>query len=121
MHLQIYRRAGGVPLSPWTHTELLLRLQKWFSSNCDGTWEHQRGVLIRSTDNPGWWVKIDVSGSDLEGCHFEEVRVGNADAADPQPPWMRCYLESGVWNGAGDFTRLAEIVDRFLKWAGYEE
>jgi len=121
VYLQVHRGLGGLSVNSWPANDLLLRLQKWFSSQCNGTWEHQRGVSIESTDNPGWWIKINIAGTDLEDCEFEEVRVGMGDDSDPQPPWMRCYIKDGVWNGAGDFTRLPEIVDRFLSWAGFDK
>jgi hypothetical protein len=92
-------------------------LQKWFSYQCDGTWEHHHGVVIQSCDNPGWWVKIDLHGTPLEGKPF--TRFTNGLDADGQPEtdkWMTCYVEKGVWNGAGDRRRLNHILLAFLDW-----
>ena len=51
--------------------ELLLKLQKWYASQCDGHWEHSSGITIESMDNPGWWVKINLKGTSLENKKFE--------------------------------------------------
>jgi hypothetical protein len=95
---------------------LLQRLRAWFEAQCDGEWEHHRGISIQSTDNPGWWVKIDVVGTALEGKPFAPVQRGGARTMDPQPPWLHCFLEEGVFNGAGDPTTLEEILEIFLEW-----
>lgn len=92
------------------------RMKQWFTSHCDGEWEHQNGVIIQTTDNPGWWVKIDLRGTELLGRSFEEVQRGEL-SLDPQPPWLRCYREGDVFNGAGDPTTLEEILNIFLDWA----
>ena len=36
-------------------------IEDWFSSKCDGDWEHQFGFTLESTDNPGWLVTLDMS------------------------------------------------------------
>lgn len=34
-------------------------IDSWFHSKCDGNWEHQAGITIETTDNPGWWMTFD--------------------------------------------------------------
>jgi hypothetical protein len=98
--------------------DILEDLAKWFAAHCDGEWEHTSGVKIDSCDNPGRWVKIDLVGTELEGRRFESVLRGDVVGnTDPQPPWLHCYTENGVWNGAGDSSTLAEILATFLSWA----
>ena len=98
--------------------DILDDLQKWYISNCNGEWEHQQGVSIESCDNPGWWVKIDLTGTELLNKPFEPVVRGDVIGnLDPQPPWLHCYIEGDKWNGSGDATTLAEILRIFLKWA----
>jgi hypothetical protein len=96
--------------------EALQQLQAWFAKRCDGEWEHDHGISVQSTDNPGWWVKISLSGTPLASKPFDEVRRGDL-SMDPQPPWLRCYVEDGTFNGAGDVTTLGEILTIFLEWA----
>lgn len=97
--------------------DTLTRIQGWFESQCDGDWEHHRGISIRSCDNPGWWVKVDLTGTPLEAKKFESILRGDPSSLDPKPPWLRCYVEDGVFNGAGDPTTLGEILEVFLNWA----
>jgi hypothetical protein len=96
---------------------LLRDLQRWYARHCDGTWEHHQGVRIESLDNPGWWVTIDLSGTELAGRPFgrvaENVDAGGWPAGDR---WLCCYVEDGVWHGAGDETKLAAILRAFLMW-----
>ena len=97
--------------------DTLQRLQAWFEKHCDGEWEHHHGVSIRSCDNPGWWVKIDLAGTRLEGQSFTPLQRGKVASLDPRPPWLHCFVEGGVFNGAGDPSTLEEILEAFLAWA----
>ncbi|WP_035898448.1 Imm53 family immunity protein [Labrenzia sp. DG1229] len=36
------------------------QIEKWFAANCDGDWEHQGGLTIKTLDNPGWSVRLDL-------------------------------------------------------------
>lgn len=94
-------------------------LSRWFASQCDGVREHHHGITIQSTDNPGWWVKIDLAGTSLAGKPFAEIADGLDARRHPLgDDWLSCYVREGVWNGAGDVARLDEILARFLDWAG---
>jgi hypothetical protein len=96
----------------------LSRMQLWYSQQCNGEWEHHRGVLIQSCDNPGWWVKIDLAGTTLEDSSFERI-AENVDSAGFQQGqrWLDCKVADGIWHGAGDETKLEHILDIFLSWA----
>lgn len=96
----------------------LSELARWYARHCDGTWEHQRGISIQSTDNPGWWVKIDLNGTALVRKTFVPVAVGiDAQGHPAAKRWLHCAVRNEVWEGAGDETRLEDIIDRFLAWA----
>ncbi len=43
----------------------LMIIDKWFTDNCDGLWEHHRGLKIETTDNPGWLMTIDETIDEL--------------------------------------------------------
>jgi hypothetical protein len=96
---------------------VLAGLAEWYQQRCNGLWEHDHGVSIQSTDNPGWWMRIDVRGTDLERKTFVEVKRGNFEGLDPQPPWIHCGVENAVFSGAGDPMTLNEIIETFLNWA----
>jgi hypothetical protein len=93
-------------------------LQQWYLKQCDGEWEHRCGVKIESCDNPGWWVKIDLVGTALEGKRFEPIKRNvSQDGLAQGYRWMSCEIIESVWNGAGDARRLNHILLEFLNWA----
>ena len=98
--------------------DVLVALQKWFESQCDGDWEHQHGIKIETCDNPGWWVKIDLTDTPLHSRPFTAIaeNVG-ADGFPDGPRWLHCQVKEGVWQGAGDETKLTLILQAFLTWA----
>lgn len=76
---------------------LLQALQAWYATQCDGEWEHNHGIEIESCDHDGWWVRIGLVGTDLQGRAFEPIAL-NVDASRFQQGdrWLCCYVESGV-------------------------
>ena len=94
------------------------RLQAWYFEQCDGEWEHASGISVESTDNPGWWVKIQLRGTPLAGRAFTEL----AENVDPNrfalgSRWLSCRVEGDTWHGAGDETQLERLLVEFLSWA----
>jgi hypothetical protein len=97
---------------------VLVDLTQWYAAQCDGEWEHVRGITIRSCDNPGWWVEIDLLGTALSERRFEASSEGVDEEGHPTAEsWARFYVQNGVWHGAGDASRLEEIITRFVRWA----
>ena len=95
--------------------DLLLRLQKWYESQCDGDWEHQYGVRIDTLDNPGWLVKIDLEGTELQDRPFVDVVEGIGLESHPeQSQWVHCSVRDKVWQGACDSTQLGRVLKIFL-------
>jgi hypothetical protein len=41
-------------------------LDEWFGKQSNGDWEHQSGIELTTTDNPGWWLEIDLDGTSHE-------------------------------------------------------
>ncbi len=98
--------------------ELLRALQDWYASQCNGEWEHRYGIHVDSCDNPGWWVRIDIAGTNLASREFHPV-AENVDANGYQQGerWHYCHVDGEVWHGAGDETKLPLIIQTFLTWA----
>jgi hypothetical protein len=42
-------------------------LEHWYATQCHGDWAEDRGVMIESLDNPGWMLRVDLRGTELEG------------------------------------------------------
>lgn len=98
--------------------DTLFRLSRWYARHCNGEREHHHGVSIQTTDNPGWWVKVDLAETDLADRAFAAVSEGiDVQGFPAEPRWLHCQVKDGQWQGAGDETRLAEILGRFLAWA----
>jgi len=90
----------------------LARLQRWYSSRCDGDWEHRLGVRIETLDNPGWIVKIELKDTPLEGTEFPEVR-----GLDDEREWIDCRTTGSEFRGAGGPHMLGAIIEIFVRWA----
>ena len=94
------------------------RLDRWYINQCNGDWEHQYGIVIETLDNPGWWVKIDLIGTSLEGKEFEEISEGINKSHHPiSDDWIHCRLDNNKFDGAGDPIKLERIISVFLDWA----
>jgi hypothetical protein len=90
----------------------LLELQNWYKSNCNGEWEHQYGVQIETLDNPGWMLKVNFKGTDLEGRSFNEISDETSDS-----DWYFCYVKDNQFEGVGDPDKLEFLLKTFAVWA----
>lgn len=94
------------------------QLQAWYQSQCNEVWEHRYGIKIDTCDNPGWWVKIDLCDTLLAAKPYESVSLNvDSDGHQTAESWLDCKVTELVWEGAGDPTRLEEILRHFLDWA----
>ena len=93
------------------------RIQEWYARQCNGDWEHSYGVKIDTLDNPGWWVKIELTGTDLEGKTFEAIQKGLQENGHPsEKEWICCSVKGNLFDGAGDSSKLEMILQTFLDW-----
>ena len=89
------------------------RLVVWFQSQCDGDWEHGDGIVIESMDNPGWWIKIAVEGTELDEKEFSPVTVRRTEA-----DWISAARVQGIVDIQCGSGNLEEAVALFCDWAG---
>ena len=87
-------------------------VQSWYLAQCNGEWEHVRGVTIESLDNPGWLVTIDLIQTALEDRAMIPVRDERSDS-----DWLECRIENKQFRGAGDARKLNGILAVFQDWA----
>lgn len=92
--------------------EVLADIQRWYSAQCDGEWEHEFGLRIQTLDNPGWSIQINLADTLLEDQPFQEV-----SADDGNGMWLSCRVEDGSFRGLGDPSQLSRILETFLAWA----
>lgn len=88
---------------------LLERIQDWYRNNCDGDWEHDFGIQIRTIDNPGWSVEIRLEDTALENAKYN-YKYDNCDR-----DWIFIEVKDGKFIGAGDPNKLNEIFRIFLE------
>ena len=91
---------------------LLKWLEEWYKSQCDGEWEHLFGIKIYTLDNPRWRITIDISDTELENKKYDAYQVINNEESD----WIFCHVKDGCFEGAGDPSKLEEIIQRFKEW-----
>ena len=92
-------------------TAELQRLQNWYSSQCNGDWEHTFGVMLETIDNPGWRLKINVAETSLLGVTFEPVNIERSPT-----DWVHCKVEAAAFIGHGGALNLTELLSLFLEW-----
>ncbi|MEQ1886457.1 MAG: immunity 53 family protein [Bryobacteraceae bacterium] len=92
-------------------------LQRWYAAQCNGDWEHRYGVTIESLDNPGWMVKVDLTGTALENAEMETHSTFDAHQGGPNPDWFDYSVMDRQFTGAGGHASLAKICDAFREFA----
>jgi hypothetical protein len=97
-------------------SDIVGRLQSWFASQCDGQWEHQHGVSISTLDNPGWSVKIDLSGTALSHTVFVDIKQ-----QESCNNWYECRVEHGNFLAYCGPLNLVTVLLIFLDWASPTE
>ena len=89
-----------------------LWLQQWYASQCDDDWEHQFGVLIRTIDNPGWQLQIDMEGTELLELAFEPKTLERSEEN-----WLHCWVADHKFQAACGAENLDEAIGLFREWA----
>jgi len=90
--------------------DLINWLQQWYISNCNGDWEHNYGIKIETIDNPGWYIKIDVSETSLEDKYVGRQMIDNGDT-----DWYSYKLENSVYEAFGDPLKLELLIIIFKR------
>ena len=91
----------------------LARLQDWYDKHCNGDWEHSYGVRIETLDNPGWFLRIDLSGTEYSGCKLARVENGISGA---KRSWTAYYIENDQFYAAGGPSTLPLLIGCFFDW-----
>ncbi len=91
---------------------MLRRLQEWFHAQCDGDWEHNKGITIETLDNPGWSLRIALANTALEQKPFADLQRNYESEAE----WLSCFVRNGEFMGACGPLKLEEMIEVFLSW-----
>lgn len=98
----------------------LSQLQEWYTSHCDGDWEHSSGVSITTLDNPGWSLSINLEETELEDVPFAERRENISDDSNGDNldlDWLVCTKQGSQFSGNGGPRQLERLISIFLDWA----
>ena len=91
---------------------MLEELQQWYLAQCNGEWEHRYGVSIDTLDNPGWRLRIDLTGTALEAKAFTPI-----EDTEPDSTWIHCKVENRVFEANCGPLMLPAAISNFLRWA----
>ncbi|WP_339323105.1 immunity 53 family protein [Paenibacillus sp. FSL W8-0194] len=91
--------------------DLLKWIEEWFANNCDGDWEHSRGIRISTLDNPGWSIYINLEGTSLEEAVFQPVVIERSEI-----DWVHCNIQEMIFRGFGGSRNLNELLSIFKHW-----
>ena len=89
----------------------LFWLQNWYRTQCDGDWEHEFGITIKTVDNPGWYLTIDLIGTELEGVSFQNVQENKYDTN-----WYFCLVRNNIFEASCGPSNLDTILLMFRNW-----
>jgi hypothetical protein len=93
--------------------DTLYEITRWYVSKCNKVWEHRYGITIESADNPGWVIKIDLIGTELEGRHFDKIDIGTHSGTY----WISAEVENGIFRAGCSPLQINFVLGIFLKWS----
>ena len=88
-------------------------LQKWFLDQCDGDWENDSGIEISTLDNPGWYLTVQLLGTDLEGRLLEYGIF-----RDDEPTWVHRWSTGETFEAATGPLGLEFAIEEFRIFSG---
>lgn len=86
-------------------------LFEWFHSQCDADWEHSKGIQIGTLDNPGWYLSVNLVGTECEGQVFESVSIERSES-----DWLTCFVQDEKFEGPCGPFNLSEVLKIFRQW-----
>jgi hypothetical protein len=89
-------------------TSVFEKLQNWYATNCDGDWEHEYGVRIETTDNPGWVLIVDLQQTDLYGRMWSREEISRSES------WVSAKSDGKKFISACDPRSLERAIGYFI-------
>lgn len=87
---------------------ILQWFEDWYTTQCNGEWEHEYGVKIYTLDNPGWSIQIDLKYTILEHIEIEYHLIDKTEN-----DWYSFSIKDGIYNAAGDPKKLLFLLTKF--------
>lgn len=89
----------------------LSALEQWYTTQCNGEWEHAYGIEINTLDNPGWHVKIDLRDTKRQDSSLDRVRINRTEIN-----WIEYWAEKNRFEFACGPLNLTESLEIFVSW-----
>lgn len=86
-------------------------LENWFSEVCDGSWEHDNGIIIETIDNPGWRVEIS-----LEDTPWEKLSCPDRTIDCGEDNWVHIIKKQGRIVAASSCLNLDLVIGIIREW-----
>lgn len=83
-------------------------IEKWYSDRCNGDWEHSYGITIKTLDNPGWDIIIELTDTGIELID-EDWTYKKNDEND----WYGYKITDNIFYGSGDPYKLNFLIKLF--------
>ena len=97
---------------PRNHLEWL---DGWYQRQCNGEWEHTQGVRLKSLDDPGWHLTINLAGTSAVNARPQQLRMETQSGG-----WLACSIADECFEGSGDPRKLEQIIGVFRRWVETE-
>lgn len=94
------------------HEHVLDWLQIWYAAQCDGDWEHGRGLRVETLDNPGWLVEINLEKTDLADREYPRQQIDRSEH-----DWVHAWTAGQTFHLACGPRNLTEALALFRVWA----
>jgi hypothetical protein len=93
------------------------RYLAWYKSHCDGDWEHSFGIDIKSMDNPGFWITIDLAETECSEMSLEVTDNGFEQQYSDSPPsiWYKYWIEESKFICYCSTDAFEVVFDDFMK------
>lgn len=85
-------------------------LINWYSSQCNGDWEHSYGLKLDTLDNPGWLLTID-----LAETKFEYLKIVKSIIAISDDEWIHFEITDNQFVGACSTLQLNNLIGKFFE------
>ncbi len=106
-HLELLQKKG----LHFTNHDDFEWLQKWHYIHCNGTWEHTEIISVKTLENAGWLLTINIKDTELEGKSFRKIRIDNSD-----DEWIQCDVKNNKFEGRCGPTNLSDLLAVFRNW-----
>jgi hypothetical protein len=116
-------------------TDDLEWLGTWYRNQCDGRWEHQKGMLLEPVASrtresqaaqASWRLRIYLRGTTAAGAGPRKMALyampsSKAGAAQhaAHGNWVRCSMNAHAFEGEG--AEVEQLVGVFRRWVGPEQ